>query len=155
MLAFVLDTTSVVATRFALTEDEDERASRCRLLMECVSIFAADERARSQAPHRRHDRVLSCDGSRAFSFVSSRRVTATGRYWSDKQGDGTRRRLDWKRDLPEELKSELVYPSKVPWSGYRVDLIAIIGNAAFNRARVCDDVANLGGLPIVLNHTRG
>ena len=90
VLAFVLDTTSVVATRFALTEDEDERDVALSLLMECVEHFAADERARSQAPHRRHDRVLSCDGSRAFSFVSSRRVTATGRYWSDKQGDGTR-----------------------------------------------------------------
>ena len=57
--------------------------------------------------------------------------------------------------MPEELKVDVTYPSRVPWSGYRVDLIAIIGNAAFNRARVCDDVANLGGLPIVLNHTRG
>jgi len=43
----------------------------------------------------------------------------------------------------------------VPWSGSRVDLTALIGTAAFKRTRVCDDVANWGGLPIVLNHTRG
>ena len=155
VLAFVLDTTSVVATRFALTEDDDERDVALSLLMECVSILRQMSK-REVKPHIGD--TIACLAAMGLvrlvlSLLAALPPPEGIGQTSKATGPASAPRLE--AYVPEELKSELVYPSKVPWSGYRVDLIAIIGNAAFNRARVCDDVANLGGLPIVLNHTRG
>ena len=47
------------------------------------------------------------------------------------------------------------FPRARPWPGYRVDCIAPLANAMFARPSVCDQVAKLGGVAIVLAATRG
>lgn len=47
------------------------------------------------------------------------------------------------------------FPRARPWPGYRVDCVAPLANAMFARPLVCDQVAKLGGVAIVLAATRG
>jgi len=47
------------------------------------------------------------------------------------------------------------FPTARPWPGYRVDALAPLANAMFNRPGVCDQVVKLGGVPIILAATRG
>ena len=155
VLAFLLDTTSVVAARFEATMDDDERKVALSILMECVSILRAMSE-REVKPHAGD--TIACLAAMGLvrlilSLLAALPAPEGIGQTSKATGPAAAPKLE--QSVPEELKSDVKYPSRVPWSGYRVDLIAIIGNAAFNRARVCDDVANLGGLPIVLNHTRG
>jgi ataxin-10 len=155
VLAFLLDTTSVVAARFEAAVDDDERKVALSILMECVSILRAMSE-REVKPHA-GDTVacLAAMGLVRLTLSLLAALPAPEGIGQTSKATGPAAAPKLKQSVPEELKSDVTYPSRVPWSGYRVDLIAIIGNAAFNRARVCDDVANLGGLPIVLNHTRG
>lgn len=47
------------------------------------------------------------------------------------------------------------FPTVKPYNGYRVDIIATLANASHRRPRVCEDVRKLGGVAVVLSHTRG
>jgi len=47
------------------------------------------------------------------------------------------------------------YPATRPWEGYRVDCLAPLSNAMYNRPSVCDQVVRLGGVAVVLAATRG
>jgi ataxin-10 len=155
VLAFLLDTTSVVAARFEAAVDDDERRVALSIIMECVSILRSMSE-REVKPHAGD--TIACLAAMGLvrlilSLLAALPPPEGVGQTSKATGPAAAPKLE--QTMPEELKSDVVYPSRLPWSGYRVDLIAIIGNAAFNRTRICDDVANLGGIPIVLNHTRG
>jgi len=47
------------------------------------------------------------------------------------------------------------FPTTKPYNGYRVDIIATLANASHRRPRVCQDIRKLGGVAVVLSHTRG
>lgn len=155
VLAFLLDTTSVVAGRFAAAVDEDERNISLSLLMECISILRSVSE-REVKPHL-GDTVACLAAMGLVRLVLSllAALPPPEGIGQTSKATGPAAAPKLHAAIPEELKSDVAYPSKIPWVGYRVDLIAIIGNACFNRPRVCDEVAKLGGVSIVLNHTRG
>ena len=155
VLAFLVDTTSLAAARFASAEDDNERDNAVCILMECVSILRAISE-REVKPHAGD--TIACLAAMGLvrlvlSLLASLPPPEGIGQTSNATGPASAPKLE--ALIPKELISEVVYPSKVPWAGYRVDLIAILGNACFNRERVCEDIALLGGVPIVLNHTRG
>lgn len=47
------------------------------------------------------------------------------------------------------------FPTVKPYNGYRVDIMATLANAAHRRPRVCEGIRKLGGVAVVLSHTRG
>ena len=155
VLAFLLDTTSIIAGRLAAAADEDERNVALSLFMECVSILRKMSE-REVKPHLGD--TVACLAAMGLvrlvlSLLAALPPPEGIGQTSKATGPAAAPRLE--ADVPEELKGDVKYPSTLPWTGYRVYLIAIIGNASFNRARVCDLVVSLGGVPMVLNHTRG
>ena len=155
VLAFLVDTASLSAARFAAAEDDGERDNALCILMECVSILRAISE-REVKPHAGD--TIGCLAAMGLvrlvlSLLASLPPPEGIGQTSKATGPASAPKLE--AHIPKELKSDVVYPNKVPWAGYRVDLIAILGNACFNRERVCEDIASLGGVPIVLNHTRG
>lgn len=155
VLAFLVDTTSLSAARFAAAEDDGECDNALCILMECVSILRAISE-REVKPHAGD--TIGCLAAMGLvrlvlSLLASLPPPEGIGQTSKATGPASAPKLE--AHIPKELKSDIVYPNKVPWAGYRVDLIAILGNACFNRERVCEDIASLGGVPIVLNHTRG
>jgi len=155
VLAFLLDTTSIVAGRFAAAVDEDERRISLSLLMECVSVLRSVSE-REVKPHL-GDTVACLAAMGLVRLVLSllAALPPPEGIGQTSKATGPAAAPKLQATINEELKSDVVYPSNIPWVGYRVDLIAIVGNACFNRPHVCDDVAKLGGVSIVLNHTRG
>jgi len=154
-LAFLVQTTSLVAARFAATEDENERNCALSVLMECISILRAVSEREVQ-PHAgdtvdclRREGLVRLVLSLLAALPPPEGIGQT----SKATGPASAPKLE--AIVPEQLQSGIAYPNKVPWAGYRVDLIAILGNACFNRQSVCEDIVALGGVPIVLNHTRG
>jgi ataxin-10 len=155
VLAFLVDTTSVVAARFAESPSEEENGATLSILMECVSVLRAISE-REVRPHAGD--TIACLAALglirlALTLLASLPPPLGIGQTSKATGPAAAPKLE--AHMPKELKSDIVYPNKIPWNGYRVDLIAIIGNACFNRVRVCEDIAKLGGIPVVLNHTRG
>ena len=155
VLAFLVDTTSLSAARFAAAEDDGECDNALCILMECVSILRAISE-REVKPHAGD--TIGCLAAMGLvrlvlSLLASLPPPEGIGQTSKATGPASAQKLE--AHIPKELKSDVVYPNKVPWAGYRVDLIAILGNACFNQERVCEDIASLGGVPIVLNHTRG
>ena len=155
VLAFLVDTTSVAAARFAILPNGEDRDTTLGVLMECVSVLR-NISEREVKPHTGD--TIACLAAMGLvrlvlAFLASLPPPTGIGQTSKATGPAAAPKLE--AHIPKELASDVLYPTKVPWVGYRVDLIAIIGNASFNRVRVCDDIANLGGIPIVLNHTRG
>ena len=169
-LSYLLDATSraagvveAVASAKLVEESAEVNAAAARcVLEECLGIW------RVVTERRVEPRIVQTPGdvvSAACAMGLPRLLLAlcaampppTGAGQTSKaSGPAAAPRLNAERVSPAALADgHPPFPRERPWPGYRVDCIAPLANAMFARPLVCDQVAKLGGVAIVLAATRG